>query len=829
MEVTRESARLRWGLLLLCWMVVAGLALWHSQLTSKYVSLLDQVRPVGAGAEIGTPLQRPIPGSFADAQAWVRHALDGQDSDRWQLRHTEMDNAPKGRELHWNSAFAHLISAAGRIEAQRTGQPLRRATENALAWFNLPLLLGCVILFSAWSCIRAGAGAGVLVAFAMIGHPSFYDGFVPNYADHHGLLVAAALGVVLGVAFMGAGWRNPSPEPAGVVPASPSHARRAAIISGFCGAFGMWISAASVIPVIALTGIAGLVTVVIFGRRAQRDGLIFEPALWRLWARVGATASVVFYCLEYAPKNLGLRLEVNHPFHALAWWGGGEIIALLAAWYLKPQVRPSVRQWLPPALGIALVPCTILVAGQAAFLLRDPFVGELRHTVVEGMSFRAATKFFGFGYALLHLINFVVIGAGIWLLFARPRGRIVIGFATSIAIALVALACWEIRWWLTASASVIVLLLVCVAAFASSRHPKGAWILVLGISLLLLPSGIFRRARSIESNLQRNSAEQVDLLQSLYRDIARALRAASPTGEIVLLASPDASNGIGYYGLFKTIGTLYWENVEGLKAAAAIYGAENDEVALDLIRQRGITHLAYVSKGNFIAEFFRLAQPHRPPTDLEQTFAHRVFIQQKLPRWGRLIGYRPPSTMAMPDLNVMLLQVVPNQSDLEARWHLAKAQLELGNAAAADSLFQQVISQAQPQERPRLLHTAGDIAYQAGADAHAVQYYRAALGFGFNPRSAGEAAWILATSSDARVRNGPEALALLEPALRTPSDDPIILNAVAAALAECGRFGEAVDAATRCLAILQKAGDRNAAAIVESRLNSYRANRPWRR
>ena len=46
--------------------------------------------------------------------------------------------------------------------------------------------------------------------------------------------------------------------------------------------------------------------------------------------------------------------------------------------------------------------------------------------------------------------------------------------------------------------------------------------------------------------------------------------------EIVLLASPDASTGIGYYGRIKTLGTLYWENTAGLKSAAAIYCASTD-------------------------------------------------------------------------------------------------------------------------------------------------------------------------------------------------------------------------------------------------------------
>jgi len=81
----------------------------------------------------------------------VRSALAGQEGTHWQIRHTDIDNAPFGREVHWNSAFVHLIAAAGRIRQSMTGEPLPAATERALAWFNLPLFLGVVILFSSWA------------------------------------------------------------------------------------------------------------------------------------------------------------------------------------------------------------------------------------------------------------------------------------------------------------------------------------------------------------------------------------------------------------------------------------------------------------------------------------------------------------------------------------------------------------------------------------------------------------------------------------------------------------------------------------------------------
>ena len=52
-------------------------------------------------------------------------------------------------------------------------------------------------------CSGCRALLPAVLALGMIGNRSFYDGFVPNYADHHGLLTASVMGIVLGAIFMG--------------------------------------------------------------------------------------------------------------------------------------------------------------------------------------------------------------------------------------------------------------------------------------------------------------------------------------------------------------------------------------------------------------------------------------------------------------------------------------------------------------------------------------------------------------------------------------------------------------------------------------------------
>jgi hypothetical protein len=82
---------------------------------------------------------------------------------------------------------------------------------------------------------------------------------------------------------------------------------------------------------------------------------------------------------------------------------------------------------------------------------------------------------------------------------------------------------------------------------------------------------------------------------------------------VALLADPNASAGISYYGRFQSLGTLFWENVAGLRASAAILCAGTDDEALRLLSERGVTHLAISSTGLFLGEYCRLLHPDRPP------------------------------------------------------------------------------------------------------------------------------------------------------------------------------------------------------------------------
>ncbi|MDB4913655.1 MAG: hypothetical protein JWM95_1299 [Gemmatimonadetes bacterium] len=823
MRLSTESPRARWLLLGLAWILVGWLALLDVHATREYVALLDES---GTLVTDSLPMHQIVPANYADAQTWVRLALAVDSAGQWRVRSTKTDNAPAGRAVHWSSGFVHLIRAAGHLRQWRTGEPFATATERALPWFNLPLFLAAVVVFSTWAARRLGAAAGVLIATGMVGHPLFYAGFAPSYVDHHGLLSAASMGVVLGAVLMGAGWRRSTENDDSLLPHSFAAMRRDAVFSGICGAIGMWISAASVIPTIAFAGLAGLIATLWLGRAAQRNGAQFNGDVWRLWSRAGGGISLVAYLIEYAPANLEMHLEVNHPLYALAWLGGGELVALIGESYLGSRGVPRWRATLA-ACTLLAAPLVIALGGRGVFAPLDPGIAALHHTISEFRSAGALVRSAGWAALRPYLLCFMlVLPAGV-LVKRGARDRVLIGFASMCVVAGAALALWQNRWWLAASGPELCLLVVVLGALLRHRSTRAQWIVVTVICAVFLQQA-FGRIALTRSNTAARAVTEYDAAQPLYRDIAAALRTAKPAGDIVLLSSPNASSGIAYYGGFSTLGTLYWENAPGLRAAAEIFSATSDDSARALLKRRGVTHIVLVGRDDFLRQYLHLARPGASNEAFDSTFGHRLTDMRSLPRWLRPIPFPSRGSTQSPELVTRALEIVADQSQAQATWNIAIAQAAMGNTAGALESFHQIVESAPPAQRSTLLEQAGRDAYRIRAHRAALQLFGEAIAVSPTTTARAAAAWILATSPDDTVRDGPRALALAEALARNDVNDPALLDVLAAALAESGRFSDAVAIARRMSAISQSRQDAAAAAKARDRLAAYTAGRPWR-
>lgn len=94
-----------------------------------------------------------------------------------------------------------------------------------------------------------------------------------------------------------------------------------------------------------------------------------------------------------------------------------------------------------------------------------------------------------------------------------------------------------------------------------------------------------------------------------------------------------------------------------------------------------------------------------------------------------------------------------------------------------------------------------------------------------NPGVLNNLAWLLSTSPDAALRNGPRALELATQAGQlTEFKMPHILSTLAAAYAETGDYAKAVEWSEKAVALAQPQGRES----LERELASYRQGKPWR-
>jgi len=91
------------------------------------------------------------------------------------------------------------------------------------------------------------------------------------------------------------------------------------------------------------------------------------------------------------------------------------------------------------------------------------------------------------------------------------------------------------------------------------------------------------------------------------------------------------------------------------------------------------------------------------------------------------------------------------------------------------------------------------------------------------------AAWILATATDASIRDGDLAVRLAERAARESNfSNPLVLDTLAAAYAEAGRFDEAVRQIEAARTLAERQGPPSAVEILSARAEEYRNREPYR-
>jgi hypothetical protein len=668
-------------------------------LSARYGEMVDAPR-VDRASPTGYALGRRsmlYPNGTLDTLHWVMQVQQMFATDTWRIRHVGYDNAPAGRAVHWAAPLHWWLALVAWGDHGLTGAPMGIAVERA-ALVADPLLLGLVLLaLVPLTAHRFGSFAGAFLALATVAAFPFHLFFMTAYFAHHGVEETCALLTVLFLLAGGGGCVRPDgPEGAGGDAGERAWrewlpdrrtARRWFAASAVAGGVGLWISAASAVPVLIGVGLGVIASAAVNRRAGAAAGWAVEPGLWRWWGAVGAATSFAAYLIEYFPAHMTLRLEVNHPLYALAWLSGGALLARLTrALAGGGRGTGGAAAWLLEAAGVAVLPAVMLLTKGRAFVVSDPFLWRLHVQAIT--EFEGVTRFLAGKSASLGLVsNFLPALLLLPAAVLAGRGAVPRPWKAQLALALgpvllyFALTADQVRWWGIAYGLLFALLMLTFALL--EREPglrRRAAVWQAACVLVLLP-GAVNAVQSLGRSAGVTRGEMETLAE---RDFAQWLRLRSGAERAVVLSSPATTTNLIYYGGLEGLGTLYWENLDGLEHAAAIFAAPSGGAAHALIRRYGVTDIVLFSWNLFAEDYAQLyldVPPGKPlPPDV---FAERLLHGGGLPPWLRLIPYRLPDNPAFAGQSILLFEVVPDQTPVEAAVHLTDYLVEMGRMKLA--------------------------------------------------------------------------------------------------------------------------------------------------
>ena len=173
----------------------------------------------------------------------------------------------------------------------------------------------------------------------------------------------------------------------------------------------------------------------------------------------------------------------------------------------------------------------------------------------------------------------------------------------------------------------------------------------------------------------------------------------------------------------------------------------------------------------------------------------------------------------------------PSQKDVDAAkasHNLGIALARQGNVEGAVALFREAL-RLDPGSSES--HASLALALSClGKPDEAIIHYREAIRLKpEDPKPYNNLAWILATHPDPRLRDGAEAIELAERACKLSKDkDPNLLDTLAAAYAEAGRFSEAISIVQQAISLAVSAGSMELVPELEKRLKLYKTGSPYR-
>lgn len=538
---------------------------------------------------------------------WLTYAREMAEEGRWRIRWNRFDNTPVGRPVFWSQSVSWGLAGLGGVRRAFTGESWTRALERAALWLNPLLHVAFLWVTSLFWRRRFGPAPAILWTLMIAAMGDLTWCFHALRPDHQTLHFIALIGGLLALMGGGFGWVSESGSASendheDRVFAAPSlaAARRCFALAGALTGIGLWVGATIVVFGLAAMG-GGLLVLAYASRPSRGGGVRLAPELWRRWGAWAAGTAFVFWLIEFAPGPVHWGLEINHP----AFWVFVLALAELLARLLRRRLRGARTRsdiWVLPlcAAVIAALPLAILFGPAGGHAMRDPLMRRLHDFIME---FYNLPRFSGgrplrFALRVAGALPLAWVGALYWM---RPGagGRATAAalwtvYAYSLFFAITAYA--QVRWSAVYIGSAIVLATLVIAVWIRARRPgRGARIGLAAAMIALAAAPVWQGVhewRQIAIVHRRSAGIDAFMKAALMKRLCARLGAAKGGQDWRFLCEPDLAGPLFYYGRIPSVTSFYWENLDGLRAAAAFLAdrSPSAETARAVAAERRLTH-----------------------------------------------------------------------------------------------------------------------------------------------------------------------------------------------------------------------------------------------
>ncbi len=631
----------------------------------------------------------------ADSYTWLAHTRDLMNSGGWRIRHTFMDNAPYGREMHWSHLLIWTLRGMATAIMAAAGWPTARAVELAGVW-AMPMFQ---ILFLSVAFVALSRKMGLLPAAGLVFVYLTYEpvaiAFFPLKPDHHAFQLFFVMASFACLQLGGMGWIRASGRPGNTPPiylGFPSipnrlEARRWFIASGVFGGLALWVGATVWLLSLAAIALAMIPTLPLF-HSPQKDET-YTPSLWSSWAAAGCFVGFVCYLLEYAPRHFSMRLEVNHPLYWMTWAGVALGLRQLSRLRrpLPPHGQWIAHLWLPLVLVLAL-PLLIIVGPDSWHQMHDPFLQRLHARYITEFLPSALVREGNFiSFPLVFRASLLAIPCvGLLLFFRRirtpQRHRLLSSALLYASLCLVA-TLFQQRWGFSLAAALVWLtLLSLMALFLPEQNARATLSRLLGglWLALILSDGLYSDYSRLR--LEKNIASNVALPQSWIENNLQKRNAlqwglAAGTNHWRFVGMAPEAPMLYYFSGIPSVASYYWENAAGWRAEATLLAdtSPHAKAAREIARERGVTHIVSVIQSSYPEIYYFIASGNHDPVFAALhtlvgwltyvPFTHRptwIAIDEPLSQIGQgPYVFKTPSGYAKEKLQYQVFSIHPNQ------------------------------------------------------------------------------------------------------------------------------------------------------------------------